>query len=120
MAIRVTVDEVKAILPAGLADLPLAQFITTANLIVDEDLANKGLSAARLKEIEKYLSAHFATVTTGELKMRKVGDATDEFSKSSMQQGLKSTTFGQQAISLDTSKTLLGTDQLTASFELLT
>lgn len=120
MALRVTVDEVAAILPADNQPANLVPFIDTANLLVDEDLAGKGLSAARLKEIEKYLAAHFATVTSGEIKWRKVGDATDEYVKATMAAGLKGTTFGQQAISLDTSNTLLGTGKSSASFEMLT
>lgn len=120
MANRVTVEEVEAILQPGTNNPSIAAFIATANLLVEEDLVGKGLSEARLKEIEKYLSAHFATVTSGEFKWRKVGDATDEFVKATMIAGLKGTTFGQQAVSLDTSGTLLSTDKIESSFEMLT
>ena len=119
MAIRVTVDEVLAILPPGLPALPVTPFISTANLVVEEDLVGKGMSESRLKEIEKYLAAHFATVTTGELTARKVGDSMDDFVKTRMYEGLRGTTFGQQAVSLDASNTLVDTDKRDSSFEIM-
>lgn len=120
MAIRVTTEEVAAVLPSGISVPDISPFISTANLIVEENLVGKGMSDARLKEIEKYLSAHFAMVTTGELKLRKVGDATDEFARTSMIEGLRGTSFGQQAVSLDSSNTLIDIDKKDSSFEMMT
>lgn len=84
----------------------LLPFIETAALVVTEELAGSGLSAARLKQIELYLAAHFATVTLerGGLKRRKIGDSEDEYKVvDSSDKGIASTRFGQQAIVLDSS-----------------
>jgi len=104
MAARVQETEV-----AGLVETKkdLIPFIETANLIVDEDLANSGLSESRKKQVELYLAAHFAALSEegGGLTYEKLGDAAitraDHFG-----QGLLQTRYGQMAVSLDTSGTL--------------
>ena len=78
------------------------------------------MSPERVSLIELYLSAHFAIISIGELTMKKIGDATDDYVKVRLYDGFRSSTFGQQAIALDTSGTLRGTGQNPATFELLT
>lgn len=91
----------------------LDTFIQTADLIVTESLSGKGLSTARLTQIELYLAAHFATVTyeRGGLQSQRIGfqgpaDTYKPLDKDD--KGFMSTRFGQQAVSLDPTGTLIG------------
>ena len=101
----VTDLEVKEIISTSLTDL--TAFITAADLIVTEDLNDKGLSVARLKEIERWLAAHLVAIN--EDRARKSGEG---IGRSNVQfggqygLGLNHTRYGQQAIILDTSGTL--------------
>lgn len=86
----------------------LSSYIATADLIVNEELSNRGLSTARLTQIELYLAAHFATVTLerGGLARQRIGQGGPEDTYKTIQatsEGFLSTRFGQQAVALDTS-----------------
>lgn len=115
----ITEAEVLAILQPGTDPISLAPFVATATLLVTEDLAAKGLTDERLHLIGVYLAAHFATITVGELTMRKVGDATDDYVKVRLYDGLRASTFGQQAIALDPSGTLANFNGYNAEFDLV-
>lgn len=119
MTALVTDAEVKALIDT---DRDTTPFIDTADLIVSEQLSGKGLTDARLKQIELYLAAHFAAITEerGALKSTKMGDSSDTYDNQAGF-GLKLTRYGQQAISLDTSGTLsaLGSGSLPALFRVL-
>lgn len=110
-----TVDDLKEILevPPDVLDTSLQRFLDTANLVVTEDLAGKGLSTARLTQIELYLAAHFALNLTerGGLVSSRQLDSQDNYTSfsplgNSGIGGLKLTRYGQQALVLDTSGTL--------------
>jgi hypothetical protein len=81
-----------------------SSFITTADLIVTETLANSGLSDARKKQIELYLAAHFAALTKerGQVTFSKNGEASEYYGFKSTE-GLGLTRYGMQAVALDTS-----------------
>jgi len=83
-------------------------FIQQANLIVNEELVGKGLSAERLVSIELYLSAHFTALTEerGGLTRMKSGDATEDY-MIGKGQGFSGTRYGQMAMDMDTSGTLV-------------
>lgn len=104
---RVTDTEVKEIYITTVDTTP---FITTATLLVDEELVGQGLSDDRLKQIELYLAAHYASLSLekGGLKRRKMGESEDEFrGPTGSALGLLSSSYGQQAVALD-STGLLG------------
>jgi hypothetical protein len=103
---RVTATEVSAIIDVE-PERDLAPFIDLATLLVDETLAASGLSAARLKQIELYLAAHYAAVTVerGSLSVSKAGDALETY-KGNFTSGLNLTRYGQTALNLDTTGTL--------------
>ncbi len=104
----VTDSEVKTVIDTSRDTTP---FITVADLLVTEELSDKGLSDARLKQIELYLAAHFTAITTekGGLVYQKMGDSEEQYDfKSGTGYGLNLTRFGQQAMQLDTSGTLRG------------
>lgn len=108
MAIRVTAAEVTAIIPTSIADATiLAEMITTASQFVDDHLADQDLSTRILRSIEQYLAAHFVALTEegGGLISSEFGDADDKWANV-YESGLKSTRFGQAAISMDSSGTL--------------
>lgn len=106
---RVTVDEVAAVYKnAGDDNSVLQTFIDTATLIVDEELVivTPAFSEARLKQIELYLAAHFATMSfeAGGLVRKKIDDVEEEYQElSEGLKGLERTRFGQQVILLDSS-----------------
>ncbi len=96
-------DDIKAI--ADLSSASLTVFIETAVIFVDEFLSDKGLSDGLLRLICKNIAAHFAFLKEGQLKSETIGPTSASFNIASGQ-GLSSTTFGQMAIMLDSSKTL--------------
>lgn len=102
--VLVTDSEVKAVIDTKRDTTP---FIDTADLLITEDLAGKGLSAARLKQIELYLAAHFVAVTEerGNMTRHRKGDSEEQY-QMEIGSGLMLTRYGQQAINLDTSGTL--------------
>ena len=103
MVNRVTEDEVKKIINTSFTDL--SPFISTANLIVNDKLTNKGLSNAILYKIELFLSAHLIDLLGDRLKSESLGDASNTYDLATGY-NLLSTFYGQTAISLDSSGTL--------------
>lgn len=107
MTARVTNEEIQALVDDS--NTNCTQFIVTANILVNEILTSKGLSADRLKIIESYLAAHFYVITSekGGMVRKKMGDAEERYQDMpSSAFGLASTRFGTQAAVLDTSGTL--------------
>jgi len=98
--------------------------IATANLIVEEDLVGSGLSEARLTQIEIFLAAHFATLAKegGGIVRTSAGESAETYrTVKEAYQGLTSTRFGQQAIALDTTGTLVsqGSGGMKAEFRVV-
>lgn len=117
MAQRVYDNEVKEIVDTVLDTQP---FIETASLLVDEELVSSGHSAARLRQIELYLSAHFVTIRDPQFQQLRGEKQSVSFHLGDLGQGLKSTAYGQQVLLLDTSGILAQVGMATrASFEVL-
>ena len=104
MTARVSQAEVLAIAPAiTLADI--TPFIDAASLIVDDlnTRCGKSFDAARLKEIERFLSAHLASFAVGTGSKDKSresiarGDYDVSYATSKLGQGILGTTYGQTA-----------------------
>lgn len=102
---RTSVNEVKNIISTNLSDEVINSYIDSASTLVDYSLGGK-LDDSLLTQIEKWLAAHFiATTRQRQLKSGKAGPASAEyFGKDGA--GLKSSTYGQQAIALDLTGTL--------------
>lgn len=117
MAFRVTHDEVNDIFETSTDTTP---FIRTANLLVSEQLVGKGLSDARLREIELWLSAHYAAVSLekGGLRTKVIGDARETYALQTGA-GLGMTRYGQQAVAMDTTGLLRTLDKAKARFTVL-
>jgi len=103
---RVTQGEVEAIIETDVADL--LPFIVMADLLVTEKLAGLGLSDDMLKEITRWLSAHFVAIRDPRAKQEKTGEAAATFFLGKEGTGLNSTPYGQQALLADITGTLSG------------
>ena len=101
--------EVQSIL--GSTDTPdMTTQLATARELVDSVLVGKGLSDNLLRLIEANLTAHYIAITDQKfnVKSEKVGDNQTGFSGGGgvLEDGLRQTRFGKQAISLDYTNTL--------------
>ena len=109
MANRVTEAEVLEIMSADttLIAATILPYISSANVFVT-DLLEAELEDTILKEVEKWLSAHMATVTRERLsKEAGAGGAYIKYA-GAWGEELASTQFGQMVLMLDTSNTLRG------------
>ena len=112
MPIRVSADEVRQVvnLPAtSVSDLDITEHIGIASRLVDDLLSDKGLLTDRLKDIERYLSAHFAALFDREIMSaeKKIGSAeTEYYLINAIGKYLDLTVWGQMARLLDISGTL--------------
>lgn len=107
----ITTEEVAAI---SFASGDLTVFIEVSNVMISDHLADKEISAAALRLIALYLAAHFAFLAEGQVKSEKIGASSTSFNMSTGL-ALLSTTFGQQAIMLDSSGTLSALNSSAAS-----
>jgi predicted double-glycine peptidase len=99
---RVTAAEVKEIINSSLTELQVVPYITSANVYVTDRLGASTLSAATLKEIERWFTAHMIAITRERVaKSEEAGGARIEYI-GQFGEGLKSTPYGQMCISLDT------------------
>ncbi len=100
MPLRSTEGAVKLILETNLAEPAITPFLETANLLVTEELAPEGPSDERLELIERYLAAHFTCLMDPRVQKEQVGDQRNEF-EGKTGEGLRSTRYGTQAITID-------------------
>ena len=104
---RVTEAEVSAIIETD-GTLSIDPFIDVATALVDHIVTqddNSLLTTALLKEIEKFLAAHFYAHRDQQYMQKKTGDASATF-QVKIGLGLSSTQWGQTAMQLDVSGTL--------------
>lgn len=118
MANRVTVAEVKEIIETVASDAAIGAHITAANLIVTRNLAGSDLGDDTLKEIERWLAAHFVAVQDMRKKSESIGDSS-ETNMGNAGMGLDFTPYGQQVKLLDATGTLATIGQKRAFFEVL-
>ena len=111
---RVSAAEVRQVIKlpeSSVSNATLAEQIAVASRLTSDLLSTKGLSDDRLKDIEKYLSAHFAALYDREAMSteRKIGEAeTEYYVTNAIGKYLDLTVWGQMAKLLDTSSTLVG------------
>jgi len=113
---RVTGAEVKEIITTDLTNSQVEPFINAANLFVTQRLGSKGLSVELLKEIERFVAAHFISAqggrdegSSGAVVSEGAGSANRAYQTLDVSKfGLLSTTpYGGVAIQLDSSNTLV-------------
>lgn len=102
---RVTPAEVREIADIDVAVTNLNPFILVANQLVTELCTASSLDDDRLKEIERWLSAHFACIRDPQRDNEKAGSVGEKF-QYKVDLGLNQTRYGQQAMLLDTSNAL--------------
>lgn len=108
---RVSTQEVKNILETSLGNDQISAFIISANLIVTNSLSAVGYDDNTLKEIEKWLSAHLASIRSPVISEEEIGDAKNTYQRGEVEKGLDSTFYGQHVKLLDTEGKLNGLGQ---------
>lgn len=115
MRYRVTDLEVSEIIDTTLEDL--SPFIAAANAIVTSHLEGAPeLGASLLKEIERWLSAHFVAIRDPRVKMEQVG-TTSSIEYVLGTSGFDSTPYGVQAVLMDVSGRLKNLGKARAEFK---
>ncbi|MFV2014003.1 MAG: hypothetical protein ACC656_01120 [Candidatus Heimdallarchaeota archaeon] len=106
MALRANDADVKALVKVD-QGFDTTPYLNMANLIVNEELVNSGLSTERLAMIEQFLAAHFLVlfVEKGGLTEEEMGDSKNSFANA-VDSGFNSTRFGRQALVIDSSGSL--------------
>lgn len=100
MTARASEAMVKDIIDTDLTNEQIAPFLAAANTMVTDLLLDESYSTSTLKEIERWLAAHFVAVRDPQVTQEKIGDVQATYEgKTGM--GLKSTRYGQQAMMLD-------------------
>lgn len=121
MAFRVTVNDVKAIFETTLGADNIEAFIRSANVVINDNLTGKGIADATLKELERWLAAHFAAHMDPVAGSEKIGDAQVKYllamSSGADGLGLNNTPYGQQARILDPTGILASIGKPAAVFE---
>ena len=119
MGIRVTGDEVKAIIDTELTAAQVDPFIEAASAMVDYYLSGKLSNTTLLRNIEKWLAAHLIAagpdpreqeVRIGTVEVNLEGRTTT---------GLGFSRYGQQAMMLDPTGTLKNLGKQVAKFTVL-
>ena len=105
MAIRTTEEDVASIIEVD-SDISLTPFIETASHLVDRvAAADSTVSSTTLELIERYLSAHCYTFRDPRVTSERAGSVWASY-QSAVSFGLKTSHYGQMAISLDPTGTL--------------
>lgn len=100
MAARATEPMVKEIIDTDLTNEEITPFLAAANTMVTDLLLSESYGVTTLKEIERWLAAHFVAVRDPQITQEKTADAQATYEgKTGM--GLNSTRYGQQAMLLD-------------------
>jgi len=115
---NVTPDEVEEIIDVD-SGLDVNPFILASSVLLDTILPSGQIGTAQRKEIERWLTAHFITIRQGQLEAQTIGDAKDTYALGSLSGGIKSTTYGQQAVALDTSGSLAKAEMPKAKLEVI-
>ena len=119
---RNTTTELSLVFDSDLTTPMLQAFLDSADTIVTNGPAlslRPALSAAELKEIEKYLAAHLASMRDPRELRHKTGDAEAWYyapATTEWKTGFNLTPYGQQAVAMDRSGVLAGYGRAKGSF----
>ncbi len=102
MAVRTTAAEVKGVIDTNLSDSVVEDFITTANIMVNNTLGDDGLSESILTQIEKWFTAHLlASSRERQAEREQVDNARVDYT-GEYGMNLNMTSYGQVVKQLDT------------------
>lgn len=118
MANRCTGDYVKNIITTAKTVAQVESYITAANLIVTDNLANESFSTAKLKEIEAYIAAHAVAMDDPEIAKEKIGQDTEAtYNMGKLGEWLQRSRYGEMAVLMDTSGKLASIGKQAAKME---
>jgi hypothetical protein len=86
------------------SNISTAPAIETASALVDDHCSS--LADTRQELVERYLAAHFYSLRVRQVASEKAGPVSQNFEAPVLGKGLEQTTFGQQAMGLDSSGNL--------------
>lgn len=113
---NVSTSEVEEIYDGTVSDAAVA----AASQLSDSLLSGCGYTTAQLKEIERWLAAHFQSSIDGNNGITGIKQGTRSLTSSSeFGRGLEASSYGQMAISLDTCGKLAATGKRKATFDVL-
>lgn len=116
-----TASEVRLTITTTLSDDAVAQFVDDAVLIAEQCSSIATFSESKQKAIIRYLAAHL--IAMNDASARKIsesmGDASESFSTPVLGDALRGTTYGQQAITLDSSGCLAKVGKTPVTFKVL-
>lgn len=107
---RVLAYEVKAIISTTLTEDEVEPFIDAANIIITGKCSST-YTSAELKELERWLAAHFVAIRTPDnasVRSKKAGKVEVQYFGAQGGSGLYATPYGQQLLALDYNSTLAG------------
>jgi len=106
MAYRTTEAAVKLIISVDSVTIPdISPFIETANNLVTQVCSDSSYSAATLELIERWLSAHFYAIRDPRYSSETAGPVGVSYQQS-VGLNLQNTSYGQQAMMIDTAGSL--------------
>lgn len=112
MAVRTNAAAVGKLIKVRSTD-DLTPFIESANALVNDECLDSGYDGTRLELIERWLSAHFYAVFRRPVTAEAVtgtDGVSQQFDRPRLELGLKNTTYGQQAMRLDSEGNLAAMD----------
>lgn len=123
MAYRVNDTEVKEIIETAVDTTP---FIVAANALVTKVLgSNTEMDSVTIKEIERWLAAHFVAIKDPRALSESLGEASVKYAlavssgNDSGGLGLKSTPYGQQVLILDYTGSMSRLGKRKTSFQVI-
>ena len=95
----------------------LERGVEAANLVVNEDLVPTGkLSEARLRLVELWLAAHYASTENPSVESHESGDSSTDY-EAATGEGYAETRYGRRALELDSTGALADAHKSEAVFE---
>ena len=121
MAVRVTATEVKAILDTDttLTDPQIEAIIVSANVMVNEVMASTEVTDI-LTELERWLSAHMIAISKDRQVIKAEAGGAGVTYTGAYGLGLKSTSYGQMVLTLDTTGAFAALGVKSASLKAIT
>lgn len=116
-----TASEVRLTITTTLSDEAIAQFVSDAVLMAEPCSTIPTFSEAKQKAIIRFLAAHLISMNDASARKtsESIGDASESFSTPVLGSNLRGTTYGQQAIALDSSGCLSNIGKTPAIFKVL-
>lgn len=118
---KVTSDEVKRIIDTDLTEEAINPFLNAADVLATDLLSDEGYGEDLLREIVKWLAAHFVAIRDPRVSREQIGQAVATYhGKSGFR--LDHTPYGQQVMLLDHHGVFAGVSstKVTASLKVIT